>query len=106
MKVLIGVLLSLLVSAGIIYHFNNSSGDSYTGSPFYYTCATSKTPPGLNYGWPVNGSLMLIDYYSAFRILSGEGQYIASSLWKNIPKHDLLVSDPNIMVAYASDSKD
>jgi hypothetical protein len=106
MKLLIAVLLSL-ISTGLIYHCYNNSSDNYSGPPYYHTSATSRTPPGPYFGWPVNGSLMLIDYYSAFRITVGiDGQYITKSLWDNIPKHALFISDPNIMVAYAKDSTD
>ena len=103
MKIYIGVLLAILASAGVIYHL--SQGDGYTGSPFFYTCQTARSPPGLTYGWPVNGSLMLVDYYSIFRITdSGSGsQYICSQLWANMPKHNLTIIDPNLMVAYATD---
>jgi hypothetical protein len=58
MKTLITVLIALLASAGLVYHFTDT--DTYTGSPFLYTCATGRTPPGLDYGWSVNGTLMLI----------------------------------------------
>ncbi len=102
MKVYIGVILALLTSLGVIYHLT-AEGDGYTGSPFLYTCATARSPPGLNYGWSVNGTLMLLDYYAAFRITGGDGQFIGTQLWANIPKHNLTVIDPNLMVAYATD---
>jgi len=60
----------------------------------------------LLYGWPVNGTLLLVDYQTAQKFLVGtSSQFIESHLWHNIPRHPFTITDPNAMVIYVEDEK-
>ena len=82
MKLALSILIFVLCSAGILYNINVSK-DGYSGVPYFYTCATSRTPPGPYFAWPVNNTFLILDYYAASRITNvlGDAQYIASSIW-------------------------
>ena len=103
MKAALAIILALLASTGYLLF-----KDSYSGAPFYYTCNTSKSAGYPCYAWPVNGTFLVLDYYSASRITATifSAQFIAQSIWKVIPKHPLIINDPNVAVAYAQDSTD
>lgn len=64
-------------------------------------------PPGYNYAWPVNGSLMLISSSLMQRLTNKlKAQFLVRTLWDVIPKHSMLINDPNVMVAFAPDTKE
>jgi len=102
MKAAIGVLI-LLASAALLFF-----RDGYSGVPYFYTCNTSKSEGSPCYAWPVNHTFLVLNYKSAHKITNTiqNSQFIARSIWDVIPKHRLIINDPNVRVAYAKDSKD
>lgn len=110
MKITIAAILAIIATASVGLLIHQLASDQYSGVPLYYTCITGGgSPAGLSYGWPVNGSLMLIDYYTVIRFTDNylaNAQFITRSLWNSIPKHNLTILDPNAMIAHATDSAD
>lgn len=50
---------------------------------------------------------MLIHSSVVWRLTSIlKAQFIVRTLWDVIPKHELLINDPNLMVAFAEDTKE
>ena len=69
---------------------------TYTGALYLMTIDTPKSPPGLLYGWPVNGSLLQIDSRTSLRFLGARGnQFMEQRLWDNMPTLPFSISDPN-----------
>jgi len=103
MKAAIGISLFLLASAALLYF-----KDGYSGVAYFYTCNTSKSEGFNYYAWPVNGTFLTLDYISAYKITNTikDAQFIAQTIWAVIPKHPLVINDPNVAVAYARDSVD
>lgn len=103
---IIAAIIALLT--GTHYYFSqNSTPFTYTGAPYLMSIVTGSTPlEGLLYGWPVNGTLLLVDYQTAQKFLVGtSSQFIESHLWHNIPRHPFTITDPNAMVIYVEDEK-
>ena len=102
---LIALIIALATTGTYLIQNQNVT---YIGAPWLMSYATQKTPlVGFVWGWPINGSLLLIDYRTSQKFIGGtDYQLIQKRLWDNMPTHPFSISDPSAMVIYATDSTD
>lgn len=87
-KSLLLMIIAALMFAGSAFTTSRATDPYPPSSIELYSQQTPKLPPGFNYGWPINGTLMLI-HSSLIRRLTSilAPQFIVRTLWDAIPKH-------------------
>ena len=98
---LLAAVIAALTAGG--YYYFKEPVPKYSGTPWLMSDSTYFSPGNddyLYYGWPINGSLLLIDYGTSTKFIKGQHQLIHPKLWANMPKLPFRITDRNAMVIY------